>query len=238
MRIALGSDHGGFPLKEVVAKFLADEGHTVLDCGTNSTEAVDYPDFAVKVGGKVQSGEADLGVMIDGAGIGSAMALNRMPGILAAVCGDHFVTRNAREHNNANVMTLGSMVVGPGFAKELVKLFVSTPFAGGRHEKRVNKIHAVAEAAGRLSIETVRKLVAEIVARLLPAAAPAAQGQAQPSAAPKPVREKAVRRVVSEADVRQAKRAGVEIRCGRGSIVTPLAADLARETGVGITIEE
>lgn len=239
MRIALGADHGGFPLKGILAKFLADEGHEVLDCGTHSTDAVDYPDIAVLVGAKVQSGEADLGLMVDGAGIGSAMALNRMPGVLAAVCSDHFVTRNAREHNNANVMTLGSMVVGPGFAKELVKLFVSTPFAGGRHEKRVNKIHQVAESSGRLSLESIRRVVAEIVARVLAQGAPAAAPPSAPAApgAPPAPKARSVRRVVSQEDVRVAARDGVPIVCGRGSIVTDLARECARDKGVTITVE-
>src|SRR5687768_308272 len=111
MKISLGSDHGGFHLKEDLKKFLAEEGHQVVDLGCYNTEAVDYPDFAALVAQSVACGETKLGVMVDGAGIGSSMAANKVPGVRAAVCWDLYSANNAREHNDANVITLGGQVL-------------------------------------------------------------------------------------------------------------------------------
>ncbi len=139
--VALGSDHGGFALKEMLKRYLTEElGYRVRDVGTASEAACDYPDFAVKVAEAVASGECSRGVMIDGAGIGSSMAANRVPGILAACCHDVRTVLNSREHNRANVLTLGAGVVGRGLARQMVRVWLETEFAGGRHERRVRKI--------------------------------------------------------------------------------------------------
>lgn len=139
--IAIGADHGGFSLKEMLREFLSEElGYRVKDVGTHSTASCDYPDFAVKVARAVASGECALGIMIDGAGIGSSMAANRVPGVLAACCHDVATVVNSREHNNANVLTMGSAVVGRGLARQMVRVWLSTRFGGGRHDRRVRKI--------------------------------------------------------------------------------------------------
>lgn len=138
--IAIGADHGGFPLKETLRAYLTEEGYQVQDCGTNSTDSVDYPDFARAVAREVQSGKAWRGIMIDGAGIGSCMAANKVPGVRAAMCYDHATAFNSREHNNANLLTLGAGLIGTSLAKQIVKTFLDTEFGGGRHARRVDKI--------------------------------------------------------------------------------------------------
>jgi ribose 5-phosphate isomerase B len=138
--VAIGSDHGGFGLKGTLIEYLGTLGVRVVDAGTYSEEACDYPDFAREVALAVAGGKADLGIMIDGAGIGSCMAVNKIAGIRGACCAHEFTARNAREHNNANVLTLGSRVIGLELAKGIVRTFLETRFAGGRHQARVNKI--------------------------------------------------------------------------------------------------
>jgi ribose 5-phosphate isomerase B len=138
--VAIGADHGGFALKAVLAKHLASKGFGVTDCGTNSTDAVDYPDFAHVVARLVATGACDVGIVIDGAGIGSAMAANKMPGVRAANAHDTSMARNAREHNYANVLTLGARMIGEGLALEIVDTFLATPWGEERHGKRVAKI--------------------------------------------------------------------------------------------------
>jgi ribose 5-phosphate isomerase B len=139
--VALGSDHGGFALKGVLKRYLTEElGYRVKDVGTTDDSACDYPDYAHKVALAVASGECFRGIVIDGAGIGSSMAANRVPGILAACCHDVRTVVNSREHNNANVLTMGSGVVGRGLARQMVRVWLSTDFGGGRHERRVRKI--------------------------------------------------------------------------------------------------
>jgi ribose 5-phosphate isomerase B len=140
-RIAIGADHGGYGLKERLGFRLKEQGFTVIDRGTDSNDAVDYPDFAVAVASTVAAGEADIGVMIDGAGIGSAMAANKIPGVRAALCYDLSTARNAREHNHANVLTLGAGLVGEGLAWQIVQEFIATPYGQGRHARRVEKIN-------------------------------------------------------------------------------------------------
>jgi RpiB/LacA/LacB family sugar-phosphate isomerase len=139
--VGIGGDHGGYALKERLGFKLKEEGFTVIDCGTDSTEAVDYPDIAASVARTVRSGEADLGIIIDGAGIGSAMAANKIPGIRAALCYDVSTARNAREHNHANVLTLGAGLIGDALAWQITQEFLATPFGGGRHARRVDKIN-------------------------------------------------------------------------------------------------
>jgi len=138
--IAIGSDHGGFELKTTLIPFLKDLGHSVIDCGTSSKEAVDYPDFAFAVADKVRLGAANYGIVIDGAGIGSCMAANKVPGIRAAMCVDYATAANSREHNNANVLTLGAGLLGVNQVKLIIKTWLETPFGGGRHANRVDKI--------------------------------------------------------------------------------------------------
>jgi ribose 5-phosphate isomerase B len=141
--VAIGADHGGFELKQQLKDYLRDWGYKVLDLGTDSTEPVDYPDFAEAVGNAVARGEAWLGIVIDSAGIGSSIAANKVPGARAALCYDRATARNSREHNDANVLTLGAKLIAPEAAREIVALWLSTPFAGGRHQRRVDKIRSI-----------------------------------------------------------------------------------------------
>ena len=138
--VALGADHGGFPLKETLKTHLAALGYLITDCGTHSTEAVDYPDFAYAVARLVSEGMAWRGIVIDGAGLGSCMAANKVPGVRAALCYDHATAVNSREHNDANVLTLGAGLIGPALAKQIAETWLATEFGGGRHAKRVDKI--------------------------------------------------------------------------------------------------
>jgi ribose 5-phosphate isomerase B len=139
-QVAIGADHGGFALKETLKAFLTEGGYQVIDCGTHSTESADYPDLAFAVAAKVAGGQAWRGVIIDGAGIGSCMAANKVKGVRAAMCYDYATAYNSREHNNANVLTLGAGLIGPNLAKQIVTTFLETTFAGGRHARRVDKI--------------------------------------------------------------------------------------------------
>lgn len=141
--VAVGGDHGGFALKERLAFKLSEQGFEVIDCGTDSVEAVDYPDIAADVARKVASGEADAGIIIDGAGIGSAMAANKIPGVRAALCYDLSTAHNAREHNHANVLTLGAGLIGDALAWQIAQEFLATPYGEGRHARRVDKIDAL-----------------------------------------------------------------------------------------------
>ena len=138
--IAIGADHGGYPLKERIGFRLKEIGHEVVDCGTHSADAVDYPDFAHAVAQTVARGESAYGIIVDGAGIGSAMVANKVPGIRAALCYDISSARNSREHNHANVLTLGAGLVGAGLALQIVDAWLATPWGPGRHANRVAKI--------------------------------------------------------------------------------------------------
>jgi ribose 5-phosphate isomerase B len=138
--VALGADHGGLALKETLKEFVAGLGYAVVDCGTHSNDAVDYPDLAYAVARLVASGEAWRGIVVDGAGIGSAMAANKVPSVRAALCYDHATAVNSREHNDANVLTLGAGLIGANLAKQIVQTWLATPFGGGRHQRRVDKI--------------------------------------------------------------------------------------------------
>ena len=142
-RVAIGADHGGFEIKEKLKIYLEKLGYRVTDVGTDSGESVDYPDFAEKVARKVASGDCDRGIMIDGAGIGSSMACNKIKGIRAALCYNVKTIVNSREHNNANVLTLGGPLHSVEELYEMVKIWLETRFAGGRHWQRVNKIIAL-----------------------------------------------------------------------------------------------
>jgi ribose 5-phosphate isomerase B len=141
--VAVGGDHGGFALKERLAFKLSEQGFEVIDCGTDSVEAVDYPDIAADVARRVASGEADAGVLVDGAGIGSAMVANKVSGVRAAHCYDLSTARNAREHNHANVLTLGAGLTGDALAWQITQEFLATSYGEGRHARRVALIDAL-----------------------------------------------------------------------------------------------
>lgn len=141
--VAIGADHGGFDLKEQLKGFLRDWGYTVLDQGTDGPSAVDYPDFAEAVANAVVRGAAWRGIVIDSAGIGSAIAANKVPGARAAQCHDRVTARNSREHNDANILSLGAKLIPLETAREIVAAWLETPFAGGRHQRRIDKIVAL-----------------------------------------------------------------------------------------------
>lgn len=141
--VALGADHGGYALKEELKAYLGELGYQVVDCGTHGTAPVDYPDFAYAVAQLVAEGRAWRGIVVDGAGIGSCMAANKVPGVRAAMCYDQATAVNSREHNDANVLTLGGGLLGPNLARQIVKTWLETDFGGGRHARRVDKIMAI-----------------------------------------------------------------------------------------------
>ncbi|MGA8102974.1 MAG: ribose 5-phosphate isomerase B [Candidatus Acidiferrales bacterium] len=141
--VAIGADHGGYELKEQLKRHLSDWAYTVIDLGTSGTDPVDYPDFAEAVANAVAHGQAWRGVVIDSAGIGSAIAANKVPGARAALCYDRATARNSREHNDANVITFGARLIPAEVAREILALWLDTPFAGGRHQRRIDKIKAI-----------------------------------------------------------------------------------------------
>ena len=141
--IAIGSDHGGFHLKQELVSHLRERGLEVHDCGCASTDAVDYPDFAHAVANLVGTGTCRWGIIVDGAGIGSSMVANKVPGVRAALCYDLSSARNSREHNHANVLTLGAGLIGPALARQIVDEWLATPWGGERHARRVAKITGV-----------------------------------------------------------------------------------------------
>ncbi len=143
LKIAIGSDHGGFKLKEEIKKMLQEKEYDFKDFGTFSEESVDYPDIALEVARAVQDGSYDRGILICGTGIGIGIAANKLAGIRAALCHDTFSARASREHNNANILTMGERVIGPGLARDIVNVWLETGFAGGRHARRVEKINDI-----------------------------------------------------------------------------------------------
>lgn len=140
MRVVLGSDHGGFELKELIKAHLTKKGYSVTDIGADSMDSVDYPDFGERAGKMVAAGEADRGIIICGTGIGISMAANKVKGIRCALCTNEYMARMARQHNDANMLSLGGRVVGTGLALDIVDVWMNTEFDGGRHGIRVNKI--------------------------------------------------------------------------------------------------
>lgn len=140
MKIAIGADHGGFELKKEVLKYLTENGYEVKDFGTYSIDSCDYPDYGLKVAEAVAAKEYEFGILICGTGIGIGIAANKVPGIRAALCSDTFSAHATREHNDANILTMGARVVGPGLALDIVKTFLNSKFEGGRHVNRLNKI--------------------------------------------------------------------------------------------------
>ncbi len=143
MKIALGADHAGFELKNKIKQHLSEQGIDVQDFGTNTSDSVDYPDFARNVGETVSARGADLGVLVCGTGIGMAISANKVPGIRAARCDNAFEAQMSREHNDANVLALGARVLEPQTAIEIVDTWLNTHFAGGRHQRRVDKIQEI-----------------------------------------------------------------------------------------------
>ena len=143
MKISIASDHGGFSLKEELKKHLKEESVECIDCGTDSDESCDYPDFALKACKLVQDKTVEFAVLICGTGIGMSIAANKMKGIRAALCGDEFSAFYTRAHNDANVLTLGARVIGSGLAERIVDTFLKGKFEGGRHARRINKIEEV-----------------------------------------------------------------------------------------------
>jgi len=148
IRIAIGSDHAAVAMKDGIAQFLADAGARVEDMGTTGTESVDYPDFAARVGDQIVRGEAQVGILLCGTGIGMAISANKIPGIRAAVCHDVTTARLAREHNDANVLCIGARTTGALVAMDMVRAFLQAKFEGGRHQRRVEKIRAIEERTG------------------------------------------------------------------------------------------
>lgn len=140
MRIVIGSDHAGFLLKQHLVKTLADLGHDVDDLGTNSEEPVDYPPICAAVGRAVAAGDADRGIVLGGSGQGEQISANKVKGVRAALCNDLYTARLSRQHNNANVLSMGGRIVAFGLADEILELWLSTEFEGGRHERRVQQI--------------------------------------------------------------------------------------------------
>lgn len=147
MKIAVGCDHAGFPLKNTVIEVVRQLGHEVIDCGTNSTERVDYPDFAQKAAVCVAHGQADRGILICGSGVGVCITANKIKGIRACVCHDAYSAQQAVEHDALNILCLGARIIGPAIAEELVKRFLNASFlVGTRHEDRIHKVKNIEEA--------------------------------------------------------------------------------------------
>jgi ribose 5-phosphate isomerase B len=139
-RIAFGADHAGYELKQHLIARLVDAGHEVIDHGTNSTDSVDYPVFCAAAARSVRDGEAEFGIVLGGSGQGEQLAANKVRGVRAALCNCLYTARMAREHNDANVLSIGARVVGIGLAEEIVDVFLTTPFEGGRHARRVAQL--------------------------------------------------------------------------------------------------
>jgi ribose 5-phosphate isomerase B len=148
VRIAVGSDHAGYPLKQHLVQVLTERGHHVDDLGTHSPEPVDYPSFCAAVGRAVVDGRAEMGVVLGGSGQGEQIAANKVPGVRAALCHDLYAARLARAHNDANVCSMGARIVAPTLAAEILEVFCETPFDGGRHRRRIEAIEAL-EREGR-----------------------------------------------------------------------------------------
>ncbi|MGH9407677.1 MAG: ribose 5-phosphate isomerase B [Terriglobia bacterium] len=149
LKIAIGSDHAGFALKQSVIPYLEGEGYDVEDCGVHSEQPADYPDYAEKVAQRVAARQAETGVLICGTGLGVAIAANKFAGIRAATCNNTLLARFARAHNNANVLAMGGRMVAPAEARRILHTWFSTAFAGGRHEERVEKIGAIEKRQGK-----------------------------------------------------------------------------------------
>jgi ribose 5-phosphate isomerase B len=228
MIIALASDHGGYELKEGLKAYLKDK-YEVIDFGTNSKESVDYPDYALRVALAVQKGLAQYGIMIDGAGIGSAMVANKVPGIRASVCNDLYTAKNAREHNFANVLTLGSMVIGIGLAKQIVDVWLNTPWAMEveRHKRRVEKIMQVEKSFLGNKVEAISPVMN---INLSSNVSNVSAASSQKNNLPRLLTVNEVENLVLNKGIKI-------IELEKGQILTPLARDLLKEKGVEIREE-
>lgn len=149
MRIAVASDHAGYALKEELKRFVQELGHEVRDFGTYTPDPVDYPDFVVPAAEAVARGECELGIVLGGSGNGEAMAANKVPGVRCAVCWESYTARVSRQHNDANMLSLGARVIGPELAREIVRTWLEARYEGGRHDRRLAKLRAVEEKYGR-----------------------------------------------------------------------------------------
>jgi ribose 5-phosphate isomerase B len=143
VKIAIGSDHAGFPLKKTLVERLGDLGHEVVDVGTDSEESVDYPSYCAAVGRAVVRGEAERGIVLGGSGQGEQIAANKVRGVRAALCNDLYTARLGREHNDANVLSMGGRIVATGLAFEILDVFLNTAFEGGRHVRRLEQIAGI-----------------------------------------------------------------------------------------------
>ncbi len=146
MKIALGADHAGYLLKDRLRQYIVEHGHSVIDEGTNTSDSVDYPDYALKVAEDVAAGRADRGILVCGSGIGMAITANKVPGIRAANICSEYEAQMSREHNNLNVLTLGARILNEEAAEHIVQIWLDTPFSGGRHSGRLDKIHEIEKA--------------------------------------------------------------------------------------------
>jgi ribose 5-phosphate isomerase B len=142
----MGADHAGYLLKDRIRQYVTDHGHQVIDEGTNSSDSVDYPDYALKVAEDVIAGRAERGILVCGSGIGMAITANKVPGIRAANVSNAYEAQVSREHNNLNVLTLGARILDENDAKHIVQIWLDTPFSGGRHSGRLDKIHEIEKA--------------------------------------------------------------------------------------------
>jgi ribose 5-phosphate isomerase B len=148
LKIAVATDHAGFPIRDIVLEAVRDAGHEIIDLGTHSAEAVDYPDYAEKIGWAIQSGEADRGILLCGSGVGASIAANKMKGVYAAVCHDNYSAHQGVEHDDMNVLCLGGRIIGPELVRELVESFLKARFMGNdpgqeRHKRRVGKVRRI-----------------------------------------------------------------------------------------------
>lgn len=145
MKIAIAADHAGFELKEIVKEYLKKLGHDFTDFGTNSTESVDYPDYAVPAAKAVSAGKAERGILVCGSGQGMAISANKVKGVRAALCSDSYSAKMSRLHNDSNVLAIGGRIVGRDLALEIVKTWLETEFEGGRHKRRVDKMNSISD---------------------------------------------------------------------------------------------
>jgi RpiB/LacA/LacB family sugar-phosphate isomerase len=149
MKISMGADHAGYLLKDRIRQYVTECGHEVIDEGTHSSDSVDYPDFALKVAQRVAAGEAERGILVCGSGIGMAITANKVAGIRAANIGSEYEAQMSREHNNLNVITLGARILEESAARQIVQIWLETPFSGGRHSGRLGKIHDFEKTSAR-----------------------------------------------------------------------------------------
>jgi ribose 5-phosphate isomerase B len=154
VRVAIGSDHAGFDLKSHLLATLLQLGHEVADLGTHSTEPVDYPPVCAAVGRAVVEGRAERGIVLGGSGQGEQMSANKVPGVRAALCNELYTARLSRAHNDANVLAMGGRIVAPGLADEILELWLTTPFDGGRHQRRVDQLGELERTGGHLPYDT------------------------------------------------------------------------------------